>query len=225
MAIQVDPTFTSFGTLSGATFGGSGIPNNAVAITSVTSGSYNITLGLTAHARYSNPAPANDGAGAFYAVGGGDTFSGGNSNPDYSRWNVGFFVDINPNVNFLNTKGFSVRLYYDKNPAFDNDVTTSLAVAPSLLTGLSMDPQNSWNLGMDSVFGSSAFDPNANGEYSFALALLQNNVEIGRAAINVVVNSTGTIPPPPTAAVPDGGSSVMLLGSALAGLAFMAKRK
>ncbi len=54
-AAPISPTFDTFGTLSGATFGGTGIPNNAVAITRITSGGYNITLGLTAHGRFFNP--------------------------------------------------------------------------------------------------------------------------------------------------------------------------
>ena len=62
-AAAIAPTFTTFGTLVGATFGGSGIPNTAVAIAS-TDG---LTLGLTAHQRFTGPNLANDSAGTFTA--------------------------------------------------------------------------------------------------------------------------------------------------------------
>ena len=69
-ASPITPTYNdSFGTLSGATFGGSGIPNNAVAISTYTDDSGNVvTLGLTATPRYSAPAVGNDNAGTFYAM-------------------------------------------------------------------------------------------------------------------------------------------------------------
>ena len=67
-ATAVVPTYTTFGTLTGANFGGSGIPNNAVAITTSTALN-GVTLGLTATQRFSSPAVMNNGAGVFQAVG------------------------------------------------------------------------------------------------------------------------------------------------------------
>lgn len=218
MAVSIEPTYTTFGTLSSATFGGSGIPNNAVAISQVVSGSYNITLGLTAHQRYSNPAVGNDGAGTFYAIAGGDVLNG---DPGYARWNIGLYVDFNPNLSTFSPNGYSVRLYYDLNPAVGNDVATYLTLEPGLYDfNFNFDNQNSYNLGM-SIFNS-GFNPNALGEYSFALAVLKDGVEIGRSAIEVNVSATGTVP---TTSVPDGGSSVMILGMALSALGFVARRK
>jgi hypothetical protein len=219
VAASIDPAYSTFGTLSGATFGGNGIPNNAVAITTLTSGNYNITLGLTAHQRFSNPAPSNDGMGTFWAAAGGDV---GNGQPGYGLWNIGYYVDFNPNLSSIFPSGYSVRLLFDKDPALDSDVSSSRVIEPSILNGFTFDSQNSWNLGMSSIFGSGGFDPNATGEYSFALAVLKDGVELGRSAINVNVNGTGTIPPPRP--IPDGGTTLALMGVALAGLGSIARR-
>ena len=59
-------------TLPGATFGGGGIPNTDVEVTTINNGDNTITLGLTATPKYPNqtigsPLP-NDGNGTFYAT-------------------------------------------------------------------------------------------------------------------------------------------------------------
>ena len=92
-AIDINDPVGTFGTLPGATFGGSGIPNNAVMISELAYGTGTITLGLTAHQRYSNPAPENDGAGNFWAKAGGDA---GNGEPGYALWNVGYYSSVGP---------------------------------------------------------------------------------------------------------------------------------
>src|SRR5262245_44118746 len=81
-ANPITPINNSFGSFPPATFGGSGIPNDAVAITKVltTSGDA-ITLCLTATARYSNPTVGNDGAGTFSA---GDGSNDGLTSPGHS---------------------------------------------------------------------------------------------------------------------------------------------
>ncbi len=216
-AVSIDPTYTSFGTLSGATFGGSGIPNNAVAITTLTSGIYDFTLGLTAHQRYSNPAPVNDGAGTFWAVTGNDSAHG---KPGYARWNIGYYVDVTPDLSsglFGGGNGYSVRLFYDNDPAMDNDVTKYVTLEPNYWNGKTFDSQNSWNLGMVVPFSA------ATGEYSFALAVFKDGTELGRSAINVNVNDSGTMPNP-VPAVPDGGATVAMLGAAMIGLGALARR-
>ena len=217
MAIQITPTFDTFGTLSGATFGGQGIPNDAVAITTVTSGNYTITLGLTAHQRYSNPAPVNDGAGTFYAVAGGDVYSSPQQ-PGYARWNVAYYVDFDPNLSSWLPQGYSVRLYYDKDTAVGNDVTSYVTIEPNIFNGSTFDTQDSWNLGMAGGIG---FDPNAYGEYSFALAVVKNNQILGMSAI-VVNAGDGQIPAPP---VPDVGATLALMGLSFAGLGGFARRR
>lgn len=218
-AINIDPTFDQFGALPEATFGGSGIPNSSVAVTHVTSGNFNITLGLTAHQRYNNPAVNNNGAGTFYAVSGGDA---GNGKPNYARWNIGYYADVSPDLSNLNIlNGYSLRFYFDKNPAVDNDVITFVPLEPSLLNGATYDSQDSWNLGMGIPFGlldPTIFNPSADGEYEFFLGVYKENELLGGSGIKVVVNDSGSGP------VPDGGSSLAMIGLAGMGLIFI-KRK
>jgi hypothetical protein len=59
-ATPVSVSFTTFGTLSGAVFGGSGIPDNTIAITSVVDGANIITEVLAATRRYANPPFTNN---------------------------------------------------------------------------------------------------------------------------------------------------------------------
>jgi hypothetical protein len=210
-AAAIVPTFDTFGTLAGATFGGSGIPNDQVAISTIAllnGGS--ITLGLTAHQRYSNPAVSNNGAGVYSAVAGGDIYSGSNSNSDLARWNVGAYSA------FDGTQGlgdYKFLFYYDTDPAVGNDVSTFGPGGPG---------QDSTNLGFGFFNGASAtngidFNPEVAGEYSFALVVLDDSgAEVGRSAINVNVRTPGN--------VPDGGVTAVLLGFSMLGVAGL-KRK
>ena len=66
---QFTPTGGTFGSLPQATFGGSGIPNNAVQMGHNVGG---VDLGLTATQRFTSPALTNDGAGTFFATPGFD---------------------------------------------------------------------------------------------------------------------------------------------------------
>jgi hypothetical protein len=217
-AAPIVPTYTTFGTLSGATFGGSGIPNNAVAI--FTYG--NVTLGLTAHQRYSeNPPVINNGAGDFYAVKGGDTYSSF-PNPAYARWNFGWYA-LN-----MGSSYYSVDLLYDFDPLPGTGQGYHGVVHLDILPP-KVPLQDSWNLGMSflassgnfilgSLSGSvtapsGSFDPNKPGEYTFALILRDylSGQELGRTAIRVNV-------------VPEAGATVGLLGLGLAGLTLLRRR-
>lgn len=219
-ASPILPSYDTFGPLSAANFGGSGIPNHSVAIDSVVDGNRTITLGLTAHQRYSNPAVTNDGAGTFFAAAGGDIYSGGNSNADYARWNLGLYVDFAPNIGLFTQNPYTLSLYFDKDPALGNSVTSSFVLPPLFLNPIgSNDVQVSWNLGMASFFGT-GFNPVVDGEYSFALVLSKNGSELGRSAINVVVGN-----PQPPAPVPDSGSVALLLGTALTTLGLMRRAR
>src|SRR5690606_11157788 len=100
---------TTFGTLSGATFGGKGIPNDSVTITTIVDGGLTITLGLTATPRFSNPAVSTTGldsnnVGIYYAVAGGDIDHG---KPNYAKWNVSFEAQGL-------TANYSISLLYDR---------------------------------------------------------------------------------------------------------------
>ena len=217
LATSITPTYTTFGTLSGATFGGTGIPNHAVAITTIS----NVTLGLTAHARYSNPLVLNNGAGVFTAVAGGDIYTPApNTQPTWARWNFGWYASNTGSTQYF------LELLYDFDPAAGTD-ESALGQAwgplgPATLLGPTT-LQDSWNLGMTFLHPPTpsgvtsptypSFDPNTSGEYSFALLLrdLLGN-ELGRAAI--LVN-----------AVPDGGATLGLLGVGLLGLVALARRQ
>ncbi len=200
-ALPITPTYTTFGSLPAATFGGSGIPNDRVAVTTIGG----VTLGLTATQRYSNPPVGDDGAGNYSAMAGGDVL---NSIPAYARWNFGFYAENKT------TSDYFVHLLWDLNPGAGTD-ESSLSTGPSsLLAGATV--QDSWNLGMGFLGG--GFNPNVAGEYSFALILRNSaGAELGRSAINVNV-----------ASVPDVGSSGMLsligLGSVLI-FAWMQRRQ
>lgn len=208
-AITITPTGTTFGSLPAATFGGSGIPNDAVEITTIG----DLTLGLTATQRFDNPAVTNDGAGTFFAGAGDDTLHG---KPAYGQWNFDFYIKGLGGSQF-------VKLYYDNNAAVGNDVSSFFPTA--------VDGQDSWNLGMGFLNGG-IFNPNSSGEYGFALVAYENewslnspdengyhpiltSVEIGRTSILVKVG---------TSSVPDAGSTVFMFGSGIVGLILLRRR-
>jgi hypothetical protein len=227
-ADSVTPSYGVFGNLDGATFGGTGIPTDPTAITSIADGDVTVTLGLTAHARYSNPALTNDGAGTFFAQAGANDGNGGPGTA--ALWNFAFYIDV-ANASIAD---YSFKLLYDFNPATGTDESLmgswDLTETASLL-GYRSQYQDSENatfsfLATDGfggvitapAFGS--FDPNAAGEYSFKL--VASPIDGGQfadgstshfSAINVQVGT-----------VPDGGSTLVLLGLALAGVGYFRRR-
>ncbi len=205
LAAPVTPTFTVFGPLSGATFGGSGIPNDRVAqTTTVASG---VTIALSATPRFGGPAVSDNGAGVYTVQAGASTVAPSPANP-YALWNFNFYVGDTAAIDDL---GF--RLFWDFDPAAGTD-QASLGVIGFNCLGLPNNlGQNSWNLGMDflasNAFGvvppAGVFDPNATGQYSFLLAAYETTgagqVELGRVAIHVNVVAPGSVPEPGTMAL------------------------
>lgn len=219
LAAPINQSFDTFGTLTDATFGGSGIPNDAVAMAVTNIGSPasgpQVTLGLTAHQRYSNPALTNDGAGTFFANPGADTHAPSTPADPYAIWNVGFYIGG------AGQDAYSYKLFYDFDLGSNTDESNHGQFSFPVGSGTIQD---SWNLGMNFLGLSlpglilppslGSFDPNNTGEYSFALVAFDaQGVEVDRSAIVVQV---GQVPEPGTLA---------LLGLGLAGMAGMRRRK
>jgi PEP-CTERM motif len=197
-AAPITPSFSRFGTLAGATFGGSGIPNTAVAVTEIRddAGSEQLTLGLTAHQRFVGPNLANNGAGVFSASTGVSPFPPSPGDP-YAVWNFALYVSG------MDASDLNFKLFYDFDPAAGNDQSTHGVAA---FAGGPFPAQNSFNLGMNflamSIPGitppAGSFDPNVAGEYSFALeAYTGQGRLVARTAIVVNV-ADGTVPEPGT---------------------------
>ena len=219
MAVGVTPAGT-FGSLPGATFGGSGNPNNAVMVTTINSGGNTITLGLAAQQRYFNPAVGNDGAGTYFATPGQNNGLGSSSYQG-AKWNFDYYID---GIG-ANTAGYSFKLFVGQDTTNPTGYFNPLHVGDNQTTpnGGGQNSENLLFLGfgtpavgeLNPLF--SSFDPNANADYSFVLAAYDSaGGEIGRSAMVVRVG-TGT-------AAPDAGSTSLLLSSALAGLALVRRK-
>ncbi|MFZ1625225.1 MAG: VPLPA-CTERM sorting domain-containing protein [Gammaproteobacteria bacterium] len=220
------PLYDTFGPLTGANFGGSGIPNGSVAISSqFEDGANTITVAMNATQRYSNPVVTNDGAGTFFAGTGSNTGGAGESSTTGALWNFNYYINVTgPGAVLTN---YDIKLFYDFNPAFDNG-PTNLGVV-NVTNGIlaSANPgatnvQGSENL-MFSYLATSvpgfltppggaftSFNPNATGEYNFA-------IQVGRAgwAVEQVRMDVQVVPVP---------AAAWLFGSALGLMGFARRR-
>jgi len=193
----IEPSFDVFGELPEATWGGTGIPNDNVAITTIIDGGNTITLGLASHGRFSETI-SNDGAGTFTAAPGLNT----EGSAVGAKWNFNFFIDIEGGGTFAD---YEFELKYDFDPAantpeddhgvlnFNDAIDVDPNVVPSDLTRI----EGSQNLNFGFLADNSlpfitapggSFDPFALGEYSFGLfAYDADGNELGHSGIHVQV--------------------------------------
>lgn len=219
------PLYDTFGPLTGANFGGTGIPNGSVAISSQFEDGVNIiTVAMNATQRFSNPVVTNDGAGTFFATTGSNTGGAGESPTTGALWNFNYYINVTgPGAKLTD---YDISLFYDFNPAFDNgpvnlgviNVTNVLNASAPLAT----NTQGSQNLLFNFLAVSNppfltapggaftSFNPNAVGEYNFA-------IQVGRAgwAVEQVRMDVQVIPVP---------AAVWLFGSALGLIGVMRRR-
>ncbi len=216
-ATPIDPSFGTFGELAEATFGGSGIPKHSVAITTIVDGANTITLGLSAHGRFSNPVLTNNGAGTFFAERGANFGGAGESTIEGALWNFSYFIKIDGPGSFAD---YVVELLYDFDPGVDTDTAdhgildfnSAIVTLGGSLAATSL-VEGSENLLFGFLSGplpfitppSGPFDPNALGEYSFALIATGGTLsDPVVSAINVEV-----VPEPATMALVGAGVAAM----------------
>lgn len=216
---SASPLYDVFGPLDEATFGGTGIPNDEVAISSqFSNGQSLITVAMSATQRFDNPALTNDGAGTYFAQAGSNVKNG----TEGALWNFNFYIDIDSATETLTDYQFT--LFYDFDPAFDNgpvglgQINLTNAILGSANPGATRleDSQNlMFNFLASDIAGlitapGGSFDPNALGEYNFGIAVSQAGWGVENVRMDVQV-----VPIP---------AAVWLFGSAL-GLLGLRKRR
>ncbi|WP_077034997.1 PEP-CTERM sorting domain-containing protein [Pelomonas sp. KK5] len=207
---SLTPAYDTFGTLSAATFGGTGISNKAVAIDTFTGRNLigqstgTITLGLTATSRYANqPSVSNNGAGVFYATAGVDKTSPLSILDQLATWNLDFYIG-----GATSSNPYVYKLLVDVDPSAGENFKTFYLGANS---------QDSWNLGAASLelLGGYSFNPTRTGDYSVVLEAVNMFTGSVAGSTSILVD-VRNVPEP---------ASLALVGVALIGLAASARRR
>jgi hypothetical protein len=191
--------YDSFGPFPDATWGGSGIPNDAVAASrQIVDGNTTITIAMNATGRYENPPTTNNGAGVYYAQTGKN--DGGPSNPTGSEgalWNWNYYISIaSPDKKLTD---YQIDLWYDFDPAPNTSITTDGLGRINVTSVLSVfnptatlveDSQNSvfGGLSVASFFVTppeTTFDPFAQGIYQFAITVTNGLFPVESVAMEV----------------------------------------
>jgi len=221
--------FDDFGAFPDATWGGTGIPNDAVAAAKqFVDGDTTIRVAMNATGRFSNPQLGNNGAGVFYAGTGSNTGGNNESPTTGALWNWNYFIDITSTSGKV-LKDYQIDIWYDFNPAGPAgccsvsglgriNVTQALTLAASNATLLEGSQNLLFNFlaspGLpESLYitpPGGAFDPNAVGNYQFAITVSSNSFPLDSVAMEVQV-----VPVP---------AAVWLFGSALGLFGVMRRR-
>ncbi len=218
--------YDDFGAFPDATWGGSGIPNDAVAASmQIVNGEDTIRIAMSATERFSNP-PVGDNGAAVYTAGTGSNFGGASeSTTEGALWNWNFFIDISgPGV----LADYQIDLYYDLDAAASADFSLAglgkIDITAGILAGV--DPfvtlvEGSQNnlfafLGVDipgilDAPDFTAFDPDAVGNYQYAITVSRAGFGVDAVAMEVNV-----VPIP---------AAVWLFGSALGFLGWTHRRR
>ena len=206
IAAPILPTYDTFGPLAGVTFGGTGIPNDPVAISNLymnTAGQA-LTMGLSATPRFSGVV-TNDGMGTYSAAAGVSPNAPSPANP-YAVWN------FNSYIGGAAASSLFFQLFYDFDPTVGNLESTHGTVRLTGAAAVTLSPNgSSSNLGFDSLETSGTavvgpfsiitvapggtFNPNASGQYTFALVAYTDSLytnAVARTAIAVNVPEPGT---------------------------------
>ncbi len=197
------PVFDTFGPLDEATFGGQGIPNDEVAVsTQIVDGDVTITLAMSATQRYSNPALTNDGQGTYFATPGSNFGGSGESTFEGALWNFNYYMKVEgANGATPELADYQINLYYDFDAGFDTllgslgviNVTNAILGGSDPNATLIEDSQNlMFGFLASAIPGvlappAGAFDPNALGEYNFALTISGGGLPLETVAMDVEV--------------------------------------
>jgi hypothetical protein len=225
--------YDGFGPFANATFGGTGIPNNAVAASKqIIDGNTTITIAMNATERYSNPVVGNNNA-AIFSAGTGQNCGvatdpvGCPSANQGALWNWNYYIGIASGSGKV-LKDYQIDIWYDLNPAGPTACCSVTGLGRINVTAalLAFNPgsvleQGSENLLFNYLNAGSppyviapggVFDPNALGNYQFAITVSTIG---GGFPLDSVAMEVQVIPVP---------AAVWLFGSALGLFGVMRRR-